>query len=177
MVMSFLRIVITILVLLRAQLGAAQAADATLEYKVKAVFVLNAARFVTWPASAFSNPDAPVVIGILGENPFGTLLTEVVAGETVKGRQIVVRRVATPEGCHILFVSRSEQDRLPRVLESAAQSGSLTISEIEGFARSGGMVGLVVQNENVRFEVNPAAAARAHINLDARLLRLAKLVK
>ncbi len=174
--MSFLRILVAI-VLLGALPGQASAADASLEYKVKAVFVLNAARFVTWPAGAFSSADAPVVIGILGDNPFGSLLADVVAGETVKGRQIVVRRVSTGDACHILFISRSEQDRLPRVLESASHSGSLTISEIEGFARSGGMVGLVVQNENVRFEVNPAAAARANINLDARLLRLAKLVK
>ncbi len=175
--MSFLRTFIAIVLLLGALPGRAPAADASLEYKVKAVFVLNAARFVTWPAGAFPSADAPVVIGILGENPFGSLLAEVVAGETVKGRQIVVRRVSTADGCHILFVSRSEQDRLPRLLESAAHSGSLTISEIEGFARSGGMVGLVVQNDNVRFEVNPAAATRANINLDARLLRLAKLVK
>ena len=175
--MAFFRTFIAIVLLLGALPSRTAAADATLEYKVKAVFVLNAARFVTWPAGAFSSADSPVVIGVLGENPFGSLLAEVVAGETVKGRQIVVRRVATGEACHILFVSRSEQDRLPRVLDSAARSGALTISEIEGFAHSGGMVGLVVQNENVRFEVNPAAAARAKINLDARLLRLAKLVK
>ena len=175
--MPFLRALFAISMLLTGLTSRAAAAETSLEYKVKAVFVLNAARFVSWPAGAFPSADAPVVIGILGENPFGSLLAEVVAGETVKGRPIVVRRVGVGESCHILFVSRSEHSRLPRVLESASRSGALTISEIEGFARSGGMVGLVVQNENVRFEVNPAAAARANINLDARLLRLAKLVK
>jgi hypothetical protein len=175
--MPLVRILIAIFALLGPLSARTLGADPSLEYKVKAVFVLNAARFVTWPAGVFPTADSPVVIGILGENPFGPLLAEAVAGETVKGRQIVVRRVSMGDACHILFVSRSEQGHLPRVLESAAQSRALTISEIEGFARNGGMIGLVVQNENVRFEVNPAAVSRANINLDARLLRLAKLVK
>jgi hypothetical protein len=152
-------------------------AEPPLEYKVKAVFVLNAARFVTWPNSAFADGDSPFVIGVVGENPFGSLLADAVAGETVQKRRIVTKRVAAGDPCHILFIGRSEEDRLPRVLELAARSNSLTISEIDGFARNGGMIGLFVQGGSVRFEVNPDAAARANLKLDARLLRLAKIVK
>src|SRR5207302_6589100 len=83
------------------------AADASIEYKVKAVCVLNAARFVDWPNDAFADGNAPVVIGVLGENPFGPLLQQAIAGELVKNRKLVLKSFARGEpltGCHVLFV-------------------------------------------------------------------------
>jgi hypothetical protein len=156
------------------------AADPSLEYEVKAVCVLNSARFVTWPAGSFSSDTSPLVIGILGENPFGSALQTVVGGETVQKRRIVVRSIGLEEAastCHILFVSRSERGRLERIVERLGTSNVLTISDIEGFARNRGMIGLLLEGGNVRFEVNPAAAAHAQLKIDSRLLRLARIVK
>jgi hypothetical protein len=160
--------------------GRVHAADPSLEYQIKAVCVLNSARFVTWPAGSFNSDTSPLVIGVLGENPFGSVLQNVVGGETVQKRRIVVRSVGLEEAastCHILFVSRSERSRLDRIVETLGASKVLTISEIEGFARSRGMIGLLLEGGNVRFEVNPAAAARAQLKIDSRLLRLARIVK
>ena len=150
--------------------------DSLLEYQVKAVCVLNAARFVSWPGSAFPNAQAPLVIGILGDNPFGSTLHDVVNGATVRQRRIVVRRVGLSEAreCHILFVSRSERDRVAAILESLAEASVLTISELDGFVPDGGIIRLALHHGKIRFEVNQEAASRAHLKIDSQFLLLAR---
>lgn len=160
--------------------GRLAAADPPLEYKVKAVCLLNTARFVAWPAASFGGTDAPLVIGILGDSPFGTILEAAVKGETVRKRRIVVRIVSLEEAgtkCHMLFVSRSERERLGTVLRSLSSSSVLTVSEIEGFAKSGGMIGLTMENSKIQFEVNRDAVTRAQLKVDSQFLRLARLTK
>jgi hypothetical protein len=160
--------------------GRVAGADPPLEYKVKAVCLLNTARFVTWPATSFGAADAPLVIGILGDSPFGPVLTETVKGETVRNRSVVVRIVNLGDAatrCHMLFVSRSERERLGPVLRSLAGTSVLTVSDIDGFARSGGVIGLTMENGKIRFGVNPDAAGRANLKIDSQFLRLARLVK
>lgn len=146
------------------------------EYQVKAACVLNAARFVSWPASAFAAPDAPLVIGILGDNPFGSSLQEVVSGATVRQRRIVVRRVNLSEArdCHIVFISRSERDRLPAILSTFGDTNVLTISEIDRFVPSGGTIGLALEQGKIRFEINQEAASRARLKIDSQFLLLAR---
>ena len=152
------------------------AAEALLEYQVKAVCVLNAARFVSWPASAFDEATSPVVVGILGDNLLGSTLQAVVKGETIQNRPIVVRRVTLEEvsSVHILFVSNSERDQLHRVLRALGDANVLTISEINGFTQSGGMLGLALARGKIRFEINSEAAVRAQLKIDSQFLLLAR---
>jgi hypothetical protein len=151
-------------------------AEALLEYQVKAVCVLNAVRFVSWPASAFENSDAPLVIGILGENPFGSTLQDVVKGETFQQRRIIVRRVRVEEAAavHVLFISHSENDHLPGILRALGGSSVLTISENERFTQSGGILGLRLAAGRIRFEANPDAAARAQLKINSQFLLMAR---
>jgi hypothetical protein len=152
------------------------AADALLEYQVKAVCVLNAARFVSWPSSAFANADAPLVIGILGDNPFGSALQNVVAGETVHERRIVVRRVSLEEAAtvHVLFISNSQRDHLAEILRKLGNASVLTISEIEGFTQNGGMVSLTLIRGKIRFDANADSAGRAQLKIDSQFLLLTR---
>jgi len=155
------------------------AAEALLEYQVKAVCVLNAARFVSWPASAFANADAPLVIGILGDNPFGSALQDVVEGETLRNRQIVVRRVGLEEGAtvHVLVISHSERDHLDGILRALGSASVLTISEIDRFTQSGGMLGLALDRGKIRFEVNSDAVRRAELKVDSQFLLLTRIAR
>lgn len=152
------------------------AAEPLLEYQVKAVCVLNAARFITWPTAAFASADAPLVIGILGENPFGSTLDAVVKGETVHRRQIVVRRVGHGEAAkvHILFISQSERGNLSEVLQAIGGASVVTISEIDRFTQSGGMLGLALADGRIRFNINADAAQRAQLKIDSQFLLLAR---
>ncbi|HVF71328.1 MAG TPA: YfiR family protein [Chthoniobacterales bacterium] len=155
------------------------AADALLEYQVKAVCVLNAVRFVSWPTGAFESHDSPLVIGILGDNPFGSTLQDVVKGETVQKRHIVVRRVRLEEatGVHVLLISRSEQERLGGILGTLASASVLTISEIDHFTQMGGMLGLGLARGRIRFEANTEAARRAQLKFSSQFLLLARSTK
>jgi len=154
-------------------------ADGLLEYQVKAVCVLNAARFVSWPATAFSSADAPLIIGVVGDNPFGSSLQNVVKGETIQERRIVVRRV-TPDdlrAVHILVISYSERDRLEELLRTLNGASVLTISELDRFTQSGGMLGLSLVRGKIRFQVNADAARRAQLKFASQFLLLARTAK
>ena len=147
------------------------------EYQVKAAFLYNFAKFVEWPADAFKDPRAPVMLGIVGEDPFGETLDAMVSGKTVNGRGVVVRRFQHGEdlrGCHILFISSSERKRRARILESVKGSAVLTVGEMDQFVQSGGAIGLLLEENKVRFEINVGAAARARLKISAKLLALAQ---
>lgn len=152
------------------------AAEPLLEYQIKAVCVLNAARFISWPTGAFDSADSPLIVGILGDNPFGSILQDVVKGETVQQRRIVVRRVTLSEAAtvHVLFISHSERDHLEGILRALGDSNVLTISEIDRFTQSGGMLGLALARGKIRFEVNQDAAHRAQLKIDSQFLLLAR---
>jgi hypothetical protein len=153
--------------------------SASPEYQLKAVFLFNFAQFVEWPASAFAGPDAPLVIGVLGEDPFGSYLDETVRGETVNGRPLEVRRYRGVEEigtCHILFVSRLEEGRLREVLDSLRGRSILTVSDAARFATRGGMVGFVTDHNRIRLRINLEAAQAAHLTLSSKLLRPAQIV-
>ena len=149
------------------------------EYQVKAVFLFNFAQFVEWPPTAFPEPGAPISIGVLGDDPFGTALEETVRGETVGNRKITVQRshkVEDLKNCQLLFISKSEKGRTAEILSSLTPGPVLTVSEVESFAHQGGVINFYLEGNKVRFEINPAAARRQRLKLNSQLLSLGKIV-
>lgn len=145
------------------------------EYEVKAAYLYNFAKFTDWPPEAFSGENSPVVFCVLGKSPFGSALDSL-ASKTVANRKVVVRYVGRVEDikeCHILYVAASEKPRLAHILASLPVSAVLTVSDIKDFSRAGGMIGLVTQEEKVRFQINLKAAQRARLRLSSKLLKLA----
>jgi hypothetical protein len=150
------------------------------EYQVKATFLYNFTKFTDWPPRVFASSNAPIVIGIVGEDPFGKTIDEVVSGEVVGGHPLVVKRLHADDdlrSCHVLFISRSEKERLPAMLSRLKGSPVLSVGEINGFAEQGGMVNLLLANKTVKIEINQAAAEQADLQISAKLLKLARLVK
>jgi YfiR/HmsC-like len=148
------------------------------EREVKAVFLFNFAQFVEWPTSAFANPDTPVLIGVLGDDPFGAVLDEAVRGEVVRGRQLMVarfRRVEDVKNCHVLFISPSESASYSRIIAALRGQPTLTVGETAGFTTSG-MVRFVTEGNRVRLEVNVSAVKAAGLTVSSNLLRAARIV-
>ena len=159
--------------------GARAQTEPPSEYQVKAAFLYNFVKFVEWPVDTFADPGAPFVLGVLGEDPFGSVLEQTLKGKTVNGRALVIRGVKQGKDlrtCHILFVSSSEIRHLDQILESLKGSSVLTVGEMERFAQSGGAVNFVLEQNRVRFEINPEAAARARLRISSKLLALARIV-
>lgn len=145
--------------------------------QVKAAFLCNFADFVQWPEG--HDGDGPVVIGILGEDPFGPHIDEAAESRSLPAHEIGIRRLESAEEATevaILFISASEAAQLDSVLESLRYEAVLTVSDIPGFAAHGGIVGLKVEDKRVRLEINVGAAARAGLVVSSRLLNLATLV-
>jgi YfiR/HmsC-like len=149
------------------------------EYQVKAIFLYNFAQFVTWPAATFADTHTPITIGILGGDPFGDFLEDVVRGEVIDGRSLTIKRFKGVEAeidCHVLFVSKSETARLVQILAAVGGKSILTVGETEAFARQGGIINFITVDNKVRYEINLDAAKRANLDISSKLLRLAKIV-
>ena len=153
------------------------------EYLIKAGFIFNFAKFVEWPATAFAQPDSPIVIGILGTDPFGTIIDQIVQNKKIGTRGFVVKRlkwgtdVKELRDCKILFVSASEKAHIDEVVQTVKGQPILTVGETPGFAERGGMIRFTVEDNRVRFEVNVEAAHQAELTISSRLLTLARIIQ
>jgi hypothetical protein len=154
------------------------AAQASREYEVKAAFLLNFAKFTDWPPAAFSTADSSIAICILGKDPFGRTIDEVVQGEEVNGRKVIVRRInqAPPaKTCQIVFTQQTGKETAE--ILSSLGPGILTVGEGENFVREGGIIGFLIESRHVRFNIDQKAAESADLKLSSRLLAVAKEVQ
>lgn len=173
MTSSLRKIAIAILLSLPVCAGAAELA----EYQIKAEFIERFTRFVEWPAGSIHAPNDPFVIGIIGRDPFGAYLDTIARNRTIKGRTILIRRLASTDGigsCHILFVAASEKGRFGEIVARARTAPVLTIADTPGALSSGVMINLYEADNKVRFEINERQLEQAGFQASAQLLKLAR---
>lgn len=155
-------------------------ADATgLERKIKAAFLYRFLAYTEFPASAFANAAAPLVIGVVDADQLATELGRLVTGRTVKARRIAVkvfREHETPFGVHLLFVGGTDHARVRSVLTSAPAAPMLLVTEAVDGLQQGSVINFKVVDQRVRFDVSLQAAARNSITLSSRLLTVANHV-
>ena len=155
---------------------AARAEGPASEYDIKAAFLLNFARFVEWPDLA---PSSPLRICVLGKDPFGKALDDVVSDRSVNGHPIVVRRlrsIAEAQECQVMFVSSSEASQLARILAGLEKSPVLSVSDIPGFAGKGGVIGFVAAENKIRFDLSLEAATHSRLKISSQLIRVARSI-
>jgi hypothetical protein len=149
------------------------------EYEVKAAYLLNFLKFVRWPVSS-EGTESFIPICILGEDPFGAALDNIVSGQQIDGKRVVPRRISRPadmNGCRILFIDLSESGQLGRIFEILGNLPVLTVSEIPNFASRGGIIQFVLKDGRVRFEINVMNAQRIGLTLSSQLLNVASAVR
>lgn len=157
----------------------AREGDAPPEFQVKAVFLSNFARFIEWPPGVLE-PGSDVVIGVLGADPFGLYLDDVLRDQKVNGSALTVRRyesVEQIEQCHVLFVSGSEGVHAAEILARLRGRPILTVCDTRVFARHGAMVHLIMDDRRVRLRINLEAARREGLLISAKLLRTAEIAE
>ena len=164
----------------------AQAQDepTAIERRVKAAFLYKFTGYVGWPEGTFARADAPMTIGVLGDDQLAAETAQLVVGRTVDGRPIAVKRVTFAElaggghtaGVHILFVGRSESARFAQVVKALPPAPILIASESENALRQGGIINFVIVEGRVRFDVSLEAAERRGLRLSSRLLPVARSV-
>jgi len=158
-------------------LGGCVTPPPSVEHHAEANYLFHFTEFVEWPKASLPDPQAPLVIGILGGNPFGDQLSQAGAAHRVNGHPIVIRRL-TPlsdlKTCQIVFINRSVAFRLPLILYSLSGGHTLTVSDAPGFASAGGMIQFFVEDGKVRFGINRQAVDNAGLKMNSQLLILAK---
>ena len=149
------------------------------EYLIKAGYIYNFAKLVEWPSSV-APTGQPIVIGVLGNDSFATILDRVVHGKKIDDRPFLVKRLKNTEfrdcGCQILFVSAAESARTDEIIQFQTTASVLTIAEAPDFARRGGVIALILKDSKVRFMVNVDAATQGGLTISSRLLTLATVV-
>ena len=183
----FVAPLLALLLVIAAAWQGALPSEGPLPEAVKAAYLRTFTKLVYWPETSFDGEDSPVIIGVLGEDPFEELLDEAVRGRTAHGRDLRVRRLPVIDGeippveqlsdCHLLFVSASERDRLPLIFERLEGSNVMTVSDLEDFADIGGVAEFVLIGPHIRFRFNRQAADVASLRPSARLLSSAIVVE
>lgn len=149
------------------------------EYSAKAAFLYNLVKYTDWPSRAFPEPDAPIVIGLLGSDPFGGVLDRIVEGRVINGRPIVIRRatgVAELRGAHVVFVGASESGRAAEQCAALESFHALTVGDTEQTAAFAA-VRFDLEADRVVFTVDLTRASRVGVNISSKLLHLAKAVR
>jgi hypothetical protein len=175
----------TTALLLPAEPAHAQKIDEAKALQVKAAYLYKLPKFLDWPVSAYEGDPKNFVIGVLGEDPFGRILDDTIRAKTVGSRPVKVRRLrwtndkdrAALKRCQVLFISASERHRLGEVLAELTEQPVLLVSDIPDFASMGGMIGLVLEEGRIVFEINVVSVERAGLHAQSKLLRLARIVE
>lgn len=172
--------ILLLLVLFVSAPGAGAQTNPPSEYQVKAAFLFSFAKFIDWPPNSFAGPQSPFAICILGADPFGKTIDDALEGKTIGDHAVVVQRakdVADARRCQMVFVSSSEKQHLPEIIERLQGANVLIVGETERFANSGGTIELMLEQNHVRFAINTDAAETAGLRISSKLLALAKIVR
>ena len=148
-------------------------------YHFEADSLFNLLKFVEWPGNATADAHGKWVIGVAGSTPVTYELVRMVTGKTILGRDLQINTVQSAEdmrACHVLFISASEKKRLSSILADLRGSSVLTVSDMDNFVASGGIVQFIVEDSRVRMRIDVGAASSAHLKISAKLLALASAV-
>jgi hypothetical protein len=163
------------------------------EYEVKAAFMYNFLKFVDWPEGKTAKSGKQMIIGIIGENPFGPAV-DIFKDKTVEDRSLIVKqfegihqlegmaekdkneRIEAIKECYLLFICPSEQKQVREIIDIVGKSGVLTVGDTREFIESGGVIGFVLEDNKIRFDISIPAAEKAGLKIRSQLLRLAKRV-
>lgn len=148
------------------------------EYQLKAAFLFNFTQFVEWPGNSFSSDQAPMVIGILGKDPFGHYLEEIVAGEKINGRLLQVEHYDTIEevrACQVLFINFPDSKKTAQAISELQGRTILTVSDAPDFMQRGGMIRFFTKKDKINLQVNLAATKTADLVISSKLLRLVEI--
>jgi hypothetical protein len=152
------------------------------EYSIKAGYLYNFSKYVTWPEQAFSAPTSPFVICVVGNDPFGSRLDQAVAGKSSgDGRALQIKRLKNADAvrlreCHLVFVGKSEQEHAAEIIEVLRTLAVLTVADFNSFAEKGGVADLRIDGTKVKVDLNMSSASRANLKVSGKLQQVSNLV-
>ena len=187
-------VAVVLLVLLVTSNASAESTSAQYkEYEVKAAFMYNFLKFVNWPKEKMAQDNNEIIIGIIGDDPFGSA-ADIFKGKTIEDRKLVLKRFEDARQlkemsendknkrteelrkCHLLFICSSEQKYVRDIIDLVGSNGVLTVGDTENFIESGGIINFFLEDNKIRFDINLDSADKAGLEMRSQLLRLARKV-
>jgi len=175
---------------LRAEAPSDERAD-----QVKAAYLINFLRYTDWPQGSFPTRDSPFHILVVGRPELlDAVRTLAAAAGNIGGRAITIERMTLPDpgtgsgsglraqlaerlrSCHLLFIERNERERAGDLLSLVRDFPVLTVSDVDNFAQSGGMLELLPRGANIVLAANPGAIRRSDLMVSAKVLKIARVV-
>lgn len=147
--------------------------------EVKAALLFKIPIYIKWPGNLLADQQNNFVCCILGNDRICQLMEEF-DGEKLNDKTIRIKNVKTLEGitdCHMLFVGASERKNLRNILKITEEKHILTIGDMVGFAKSGGIINFIRKDDSIHFEINPKAGERTGLKISSKLLRLATIIE
>jgi hypothetical protein len=156
--------------------GPACAAEPAVAAAVKATYLVKFAHYVTWPPSAVNGPDSPLILCIVGRDPFGNAIDRAAQGDHVDRHPLVVRRMPTIDrgsGCHIAFIAGRVAEQAVRLIDGTPV---LSVTDAEE-TRTRGIVHFELRAGHVGFHLDDLAAQHGGLTINSRLLAIAVTVR
>lgn len=153
--------------------------DRTQEYRLKAAFIYNFIKYTSWPEQVFADESSPIVVSIVGPDPFGKILDSTMKDKKIDGRAIVIERLAKlPETLrsHVAFTTGGVELR-KKLFLMAKDEPVLVIGDQPGDAKAGSQVGFYLEKNKVRFEVNITRVKAVKLAISSELLKLARIIR
>jgi hypothetical protein len=150
------------------------------ESQVRSVFLYNFTQFVEWPPESFAKPDSPLIIGIVGNDPFGNVLQETMRNEIINGHPLIVQyfnKVEDIKTCHILYINLTKSEQFKHVFDYLANQNILTVGDAVNFSKQGGMIRFFTENNKTRIRINLDEVKERKLTVSSKLLRLAEVVE
>lgn len=173
------RIFITFLLLFISPVFQSQSNTLT-EHQARAAYLYNFIKFVTWPESAFESPNDPIRILFLGESEVEKEFNKIITDRTINDRHIEVKNRNTNQELstfHIVYLNDLERRHQIATINALKNLPVLTVSNAEYFSRIGGMIHFLIVDDRLCFEINRPALDSVHLEVSAKLLRVARIVE
>ncbi len=145
----------------------------TLEYPIKAQFLYKFTPFIEWPAGAFEQPAGPMVLCIVGRDPFGGALDRAIGGQRLGPRPFVVLRLSRIEpgsGCHLAYLAGGADQAPAAAIQALRGAPVVTVTDEAAGAGARGMIHFVVRDQRVRFIIDAGGAGQAGLKVSSKLL-------
>ena len=162
-----------------ASSGLSQSAD-NAEYPLKLALLYKFAQFVEWPPDAFPSARSPLVVCVVGEDPFQADLAQELRTRSVGGHRVeltTIKRTSDLRACRLVFITAAEKKHIPAIVANARAANALTVGETKGFAQGGGIISFTIEANKLSFEINIDAARQSRLKISSKLLALAKIVQ
>lgn len=150
------------------------------EYELKAAILFNFVRYTKWPKDAFRNTKSPLIVAVVGKDPFGNRLSMAFKGKKIGGRSVLIRHYPSAKDIgpvHVLILGDLDKKERKRCIEKIKRKPVLTIADTGGAEAMGTIIGFYREGKRIKFEIAPSRVKDARLKMRSQVFNSARIVR